>query len=131
MTLQENMLNVWSCLDKILGELHDFRTFCNRISKQYIYIHSYHYIIVPKCYRFIHSKNRANLGYELEVNHFADRDDLEMKALRGNVYDPGSKNNGKPFPYSQGKIKAIFKDLPDSLDWRLNGAVTPVKGKNS
>lgn len=73
--------------------------------------------------RFIHSKNRANLGYTLSVNHLADRTDLEMQALRGKKYS-GVYNGGKPFPYEN----LDASTFPAQFDWRLFGAVTPVKG---
>ncbi|XP_012224399.2 digestive cysteine proteinase 1 [Linepithema humile] len=76
--------------------------------------------------RFIHSTNRANLGYQLEVNHLADRNDLELKALRGKQYTPGY-NGGAPFPHD---IDKEIKNVPDSIDWRLYGAVTPVKDQS-
>lgn len=79
--------------------------------------------------RFIHSTNRANLGYEMAVNHLADYDDMELKALRGKQYTKILYNGGLPFPYKS-KSKKIMKALPDNLDWRLYGAVTPVKGKH-
>jgi len=75
--------------------------------------------------RFIHSKNRAGLGFQLGVNHLADRTDLELKALRGKQYS-GGYNGGAPFPYTN--HKSMADDLPSDLDWRLYGAVTPVKG---
>lgn len=58
------------------------------------------------------------------MNHLADRSDLEMKALRGRVYS-GPNNEGQPFPYKNIDIAA----MPTQFDWRLYGAVTPVKGK--
>lgn len=64
------------------------------------------------------------MGYQLKVNHLTDRSDLELKALRGKQYTPGD-NGGAPFPYD---IKKEIANAPDSIDWRLYGAVTPVKG---
>ncbi|XP_012273561.1 digestive cysteine proteinase 1 [Orussus abietinus] len=77
--------------------------------------------------RFIHSINRASLGYQLDVNHLADRTDLEMKALRGKRYSGVKYNGGLPFPYNVDRESA---DIPDSIDWRLFGAVTPVKDQS-
>ncbi|XP_061452508.1 digestive cysteine proteinase 2-like [Rhineura floridana] len=72
--------------------------------------------------RYIHSRNRANLSYKLAVNHLADHTTEEMAVLRGRL-KTGEPNKGWPFP-TQG-----YNDLtlPESLDWRLYGAVTPVK----
>ncbi|XP_053123811.1 digestive cysteine proteinase 2-like isoform X2 [Hemicordylus capensis] len=72
--------------------------------------------------RYIHSKNRANLSYKLAVNHLADRTPEEMAVLRGRL-KTAVHNNGWPFP-SHGYNDLM---LPESLDWRLYGAVTPVK----
>nr|XP_021140803.1 digestive cysteine proteinase 1 isoform X2 [Columba livia] len=72
--------------------------------------------------RFVHSRNRAALSYTLALNHLADRTPQELAALRGRRRS-GDPSNGQPFPselYS-GLI------LPESLDWRMYGAVTPVK----
>ncbi|XP_050788033.1 digestive cysteine proteinase 2-like [Gopherus flavomarginatus] len=72
--------------------------------------------------RFVHSKNRANLSYKLALNHLADRTPEEMAVLRGRLKS-GAPNNGQPFP-SEMYTGLI---LPEILDWRLYGAVTPVK----
>ncbi|EMP31094.1 Cathepsin L [Chelonia mydas] len=72
--------------------------------------------------RFIHSKNRPTLPSKLALNHLADRTPAEMAVLRGRLKS-GAPNNGQPFP-SEGYTGLI---LPESLDWRLYGAVTPVK----
>ncbi|KAG6932516.1 digestive cysteine proteinase 2-like [Chelydra serpentina] len=72
--------------------------------------------------RYVHSKNRAHLPYKLVLNHLADRTPEEMAVLRGRLRS-GAPNYGQPFP-SEGYKSLI---LPESLDWRLYGAVTPVK----
>ncbi|KAK1118855.1 hypothetical protein K0M31_014626 [Melipona bicolor] len=76
--------------------------------------------------RFIHSTNRAVKSYQLGVNHLADRTELELKALRGKQYTAGY-NGGQPFPYN---AEEEVTKVPDSLDWRLYGAVTPVKDQS-
>ena len=58
----------------------------------------------------------------------SDRTDLELKALRGKQYT-GAENGGAPFPYRN--VKEMLTNLPASLDWRLYGAVTPVKGNTN
>lgn len=50
-----------------------------------------------------------------------------MRALRGKQYSNVEDNGGLPFPYDP--VNDV-KGIPDSIDWRLYGAVTPVKGKN-
>ncbi|XP_050293350.1 digestive cysteine proteinase 1 [Anthonomus grandis grandis] len=76
--------------------------------------------------RYIHSHNRKNIGYYLTVNHLADKTDNELKALRGKTYS-GEYNGGKPFPLLK---SSNLTNLPDQWDWRLYGAVTPVKDQS-
>ncbi|XP_059485650.1 digestive cysteine proteinase 1 [Neocloeon triangulifer] len=75
--------------------------------------------------RYIHSKNRAGLGFQLAVNHLADKSELELKALRGKQYSQGY-NGGQPFPYTN--LESL--KVPESMDWRIYGAVTPVKDQS-
>ncbi|KYQ50589.1 Counting factor associated protein D [Trachymyrmex zeteki] len=88
--------------------------------------HMYRKDLFRQNIRFIHSLNRANLGYQLEINHLVDRNDFELKALRGKQYTPGY-NGGASFPHD---IEEEITDVPDSIDWRLYGAVTPVKDQS-
>lgn len=75
--------------------------------------------------RFIHSLNRANKGFTLAVNRFADISDEEMFAFKGRRYTTNN-NGGLPFPYTNVLMK---ENLPETFDWRIEGAVTPVKGE--
>ncbi|OQV18628.1 Counting factor associated protein D [Hypsibius exemplaris] len=74
-------------------------------------------------YRFVKSHNRAGKKYKLKINHLADKSDDELSYLRGRLSSKGKTNNGLFFDKKQYRKK----DVPDSIDWRLNGAVTPVK----
>ncbi|KAB5530907.1 hypothetical protein PHYPO_G00134760 [Pangasianodon hypophthalmus] len=71
--------------------------------------------------RYIHSMNRAGLSYSLSVNHLADRSEEELAMMRGGKQRK-TPNKAQPFPT---ELRSLT--LPDSLDWRLYGAVTPVK----
>lgn len=71
--------------------------------------------------RYIQSINRAGRGYTLAVNHLADRSDEELAVLRGHHHSKGY-NGGQPFiPLKKAN------QVPDTMDWRLYGAVTQVK----
>ncbi|XP_064203269.1 digestive cysteine proteinase 1-like [Anguilla rostrata] len=72
--------------------------------------------------RFVHSMNRAGLSYSLGLNHLSDRTPEELALLRGSRRGK-TPNRGRPFP--QELYESV--QVPDSLDWRLYGAVTPVK----
>jgi len=72
--------------------------------------------------RHISSKNRAGLTFTLAVNHLADKTQTEMKALRGYRYTAGDRG-GQKFSLEQ----MPTTNIPDQMDWRLQGAVTPVK----
>ena len=76
-------------------------------------------------FRYIHSKNRAGLTYRLAPNHLTDMGIEDMRQLRGKLYSKGY-NGGLPFPHENN-----MENLPDQLDWRLVGAVSSVKGKQS
>eukprot|EP00095_Tigriopus_kingsejongensis_P006643 maker-scaffold363_size195477-snap-gene-0.46 protein:Tk06643 transcript:maker-scaffold363_size195477-snap-gene-0.46-mRNA-1 annotation:"counting factor associated protein d-like" len=75
--------------------------------------------------RYIHSKNRAGLPYKLDMNHMADWTETEMRMRRGKLYTPGY-NGGQPFEHSLLELT----HAPPQLDWRLYGAVSPVKDQS-
>lgn len=57
------------------------------------------------------------------VNHLADLNEMEMKFLRGKFYSGVQYNGGRHFNKNDHDLAAV----PEQLDWRLYGAVTPVK----
>ncbi|XP_070970469.1 digestive cysteine proteinase 1 [Oncorhynchus clarkii lewisi] len=72
--------------------------------------------------RYVHSMNRAGLSFSLAVNSLSDLSMSELSAMRGR--NGGNRpNNGLPFPMHL----YTGVQVPDQLDWRLYGAVTPVK----
>ncbi|CAM4755679.1 unnamed protein product [Rotaria magnacalcarata] len=74
--------------------------------------------------RYINTRNRAGLPYKMKLNKFADRTDDELRVLRGRRYTKGY-NGGLPFPKKE--FMSSNRAIPDSIDWRIMGAVTPVK----
>lgn len=75
--------------------------------------------------RFVHSKNRQGLTFKLATNHLADWTDSEMSVMRGRLHST-EYNGGAPFKYSKYELNSV----PSTLDWRLYGAVTPVKDQS-
>lgn len=88
-------------------------------------------------FRFIHSKNRQLKTYKLDVNRYADNNVRELTYLRGRLRSSGYNGgldyaehhkdvlkgaNGAPTGSSGAGAK-----LPDTWDWSIRGAVTPVK----
>ncbi|XP_003494144.1 digestive cysteine proteinase 1 [Bombus impatiens] len=116
--------------------VHNYDTHVNEAFEDFKKTHNKEYVnhvdqlmrkeVFRQNLRFIHSTNRANKGYQLSVNHLVDRTELELKALRGKQYT-AHYNGGQPFPHNAEKE---VTEVPDSLDWRLYGAVTPVKDQS-
>lgn len=71
--------------------------------------------------RYVHSMNRAGHSFSLSVNYLADRSEAELAVMRGSK-GKRTYRKAKPFP---SEIRSVA--TPDSIDWRLYGAVTPVK----
>lgn len=87
--------------------------------------------------RLINSHNRKSKHYKLKVNKFADENVREARYLRGRFHSKGY-NGGLEYKMSNIKIyessaRGLGSKLhssgvvPETWDWRLRGAVTPVK----
>ncbi|GIZ02321.1 counting factor associated protein D [Caerostris extrusa] len=61
------------------------------------------------------------LSYAVKLNHLADLYDHEIHTIRGLLPFSGLQRR-KAFPQEE-----FPKSIPDAMDWRLFGAVTPVK----
>jgi len=80
--------------------------------------------------RFILAMNRRKPTYQLAVNHLADKSEEEIKILRGRKVTLTKSNGGLPFKSNKryGRQNGGNDDkLPTNWDWRLLGAVNPVK----
>lgn len=75
---------------------------------------------------YIESFNAAGKHkYKLGTNQFADLTNEEFKAAY-NGFKPKKSNSAK----TEGTFKyANFSSAPASMDWRTEGAVTPVKNQ--
>lgn len=64
---------------------NEFSRFIGKHGKQYNSTeeHELRKTVFTQNLRFIHSKNRARLGFSLAVNHLADKTEEERKAYRG------------------------------------------------
>lgn len=74
-------------------------------------------------YRYVMSENRRSFSFKVGINHLADRSDDELRVLRGRQKSNTAYNGAMSFD------KSMFdrSKVPSNWDWRLLGAVTPVK----
>ncbi|ESW32873.1 hypothetical protein PHAVU_001G024500 [Phaseolus vulgaris] len=79
--------------------------------------------------RFIDQQNAENRTYKLGLNRFADLTNEEYRArYLGTKIDPNRRLGRTP---SNRYAPRVGETLPDSVDWRKEGAVVPVKDQAS
>jgi len=83
--------------------------------------------------RYINSMNRKGLTYTLGLNHFADWTNEEKMSARGR-----KRTTAKDIEQLPEKSQALYthevsstNDVPDTVDWRGTGAVTPIKDQGT
>ncbi|CAH8350273.1 unnamed protein product [Eruca vesicaria subsp. sativa] len=74
--------------------------------------------------RFVQEHNSvSNQSYELGLTRFADLTDEEFRA----IYLRKKMEKTKPSVKSERYLHKVGDSLPDEVDWRAKGAVTPVR----
>ncbi|CAI8034430.1 Counting factor associated protein D [Geodia barretti] len=99
----------------------EFELFAKKHGKQYTHQKEFSqkHASFAKNFRYINAMNRQNLTYKLAVNHMADYSEVDFRTLRGVIKTSDSLR--------QDVVQKSKKSLPLQWDWRLQGAVTPVK----
>ncbi|XP_078172640.1 thiol protease SEN102-like [Carex rostrata] len=78
--------------------------------------------------KFIHEFNKQGHDYELALNKFGAMTKEEFRnTYAGSKIDHHKALRGER--HSDGFLYEMVKDVPASVDWRQNGAVTPVKNQ--
>jgi len=71
----------------------------------------------------IQNINNQNLGYTVAMNKFGDLSNTEFGALYNGL------RVAKDYVHTQSFFSSPVQALPDTKDWRTEGAVTPVKNQ--
>ncbi|KAE8672588.1 Cysteine proteinase RD21a [Hibiscus syriacus] len=122
--------STWRTHDEVMSL---FQAWVAKHGKAYNAIGEQHYRfdIFKDNLKFVDKHNSKNTTFKLGLNKFADLTNQEYHALfLGTKSDPKrrvmkSKNPSRRYASNAGDI------LPDSVDWRDHGAVTPVKDQGS
>jgi len=106
---------VWTSWKQYFGKSY---TLSEEAARFAIFIENYKYIV---------ETNAAQSDIKLALNKFADITPTEFS----NVYAGGYKRNGKPMQVVKNNQNKFYSfrlpKLPAEVDWRTQGAVTPVK----
>ncbi|GFQ00248.1 xylem cysteine proteinase 2 [Phtheirospermum japonicum] len=113
-------------LTSINGLIDLFESWIEKYSKKYHSIEEklHRFEIFKDNLKHIDETNKVVNNYWLGLNGFADMSHDEFKKIYlGLKIDRSTKRNESPQEF----MYRDFLDLPKSMDWRKNGAVTPVK----
>lgn len=76
--------------------------------------------------RIIDERNSLNRTYKLGLNVFADLTNAEYRAMYLRTLDEGPRL-GLDTPPRNHYVPRVGDNIPESVDWRKEGAVTPAK----
>lgn len=110
----------------LLGEFNDFIT---TYDKGYFTESEYHkrFDIFSDNYLFIEQANNESNSYRLDLNEFADLTSDEFVArMNGYRHDSHLRKTSSCQKFES---KVTYASLPESFDWRDQGAVTDVKNQ--
>ncbi|XP_040865270.1 probable cysteine protease RD21B [Glycine max] len=80
--------------------------------------------------RFIDERNSLNRTYKLGLNVFADLTNAEYRAMYLRTWDDGPRLDLDTPPRNH-YVPRVGDTIPKSVDWRKEGAVTPVKNQGA
>ncbi|KAL5753030.1 hypothetical protein ACOSP7_023205 [Xanthoceras sorbifolium] len=89
------------------------------------------FVIFKENLRFIDEHNSQNRSYKVGLNRFADLTNQEYRAMYLGTRTDAKRRLMKSKVASKRYSFQAGDDLPDSVDWRQLGAVTPVKDQGS
>ncbi|KAL9241158.1 hypothetical protein vseg_015300 [Gypsophila vaccaria] len=78
--------------------------------------------------QFVHDVNKMDKPYKLKLNKFADMTNLEFRQFYSSKISHHRMFHPRPvtqFSHAQ------TSDVPESVDWRAKGAVTPIKNQGN
>ncbi|CAH2986748.1 unnamed protein product [Chilo suppressalis] len=116
-------------LEDVDKAFHSYKRHHNKIYEKSE--HEIRKAIFHKNWRYVESHNRKNLGYKLELNHFADYTDEEFSMLTGTRPSDPNAVGSIPFPHSDEELKGMENDLPEEFDMRLGGYLRPIRDQGN
>ncbi|KAK8809836.1 hypothetical protein WA158_000779 [Blastocystis sp. Blastoise] len=103
-----------------------YDSYLNKFNKEYSQQeYRYRLSIFSENVDFIESENKKGHSYTLGLTSFADISNEEYRARRScSNMEKQVKEASRNVP------NKVYEDLPESVDWRAVGAVTPVRDQN-
>lgn len=111
--------------EESLWDLYERWTSHHRVSRSLTEKHG-RFSVFKQNLKYIHKVNQMDKPYKLALNHFADMTKFEFMTLMTSKISHHRVLRG---PKPQTQFRYENTDVPESVDWRTQGAVTPVKNQ--